>query len=76
LAGELRSYVSEYAKGELRLPADAYYRLEVVSPFYAPGEGDLDLILCPSLSSREALALECKRVKVESVNADQESTSR
>ncbi len=43
---------------ELRLPADAYYCPEVVSPFYAPGEGDIDL--CPSLAPREAFAIECK----------------
>ena len=41
-----------------------------------PGEGDLDLILCPRLSPHLALALECKRVKVESVNAGQDKINK
>ena len=53
---------------QLGLPSDAWYRPEVVQPFYAPGEGDIDLILCPPLSPHLAMALECKRVKVEAVN--------
>jgi hypothetical protein len=60
----------------LRLPATAFYCPEVVSPFYAPSEGDLDLVLCPPLSPHEALALECKRVKVVSVNADQDKITK
>ena len=61
---------------ELGLPATAFYQPEVVRPFYSPGEGDLDLILCPQLWPREALALECKRVKVESVNAGQDKINK
>src|ERR1019366_1493040 len=61
---------------ELGLPAAAFYCPEVVSPFYAPGEGDIDLILCPPLLPREAFALECKRIKVVSVNADQDKITK
>ena len=61
---------------ELGLPAAAFYCPEVVRPFYAPGEGDLDLILCPPLSPREAFAIQCKRVKVESVNAGQDKINK
>jgi len=60
----------------LHLPPAAFYCPEVVSPFYAPGEGDLDLILCPPLSPDEAVVLECKRVKVESVNSDQDKMNK
>jgi len=61
---------------ELGLPAAAFYCPEVVRPFYAPGEGDLDLILCPQLWPREAFAFECKRVKVETVNAGQDKVNK
>ena len=60
----------------LSLSPDTRYRSEVVRPFYMPGEGDLDLILCPRLSPHLAFALECKRVKVESVNAGQEKINK
>jgi hypothetical protein len=61
---------------QLELPPDAFYKPEVVQPFYVPGEGDIDLILCPRLSPHQALALECKRVKVESVNAGQDKINK
>lgn len=61
---------------ELRLPATAFYCPEVVRPFYAPGEGDLDLVLCPQLNPREGFAVECKRVKVESVNEGQDRINK
>jgi hypothetical protein len=61
---------------ELGLPPDAFYCPEVVQPFYAPGEGDIDLILCPWLSPHRAIALECKRVKVESVNVGQDRINK
>jgi hypothetical protein len=60
----------------LRLPATAFYCPEVVSPFYMPSEGDIDLIRYPPWSPSEAFALECKRVKVESVNADQDKITK
>lgn len=61
---------------ELILPADAYYRSAVVRPFYASGDGDIDLILSPRLSPHQAVALECKRVKVEIVNAGQDRINK
>ena len=61
---------------ELNLLPDASYRPEVVQPFYAPGEGDIDLILCPRLSPHQAIAFECKRVKVESVNIGQDKINK
>jgi hypothetical protein len=61
---------------QLGLPADAWYRPEVVKPFYAAGEGDIDLILCPALAPHLAFALECKRVKVEAVNAGQDRINK
>jgi hypothetical protein len=60
----------------LRLPGTACYYPEVVSPFYTRGDGDLDLILCPPWSPSEAFALECKHVKVESVNLDQDKINK
>ena len=47
-----------------------------MSPFYEPGKGDIDLILCPPLLPSEALVLECKCIKVESVNADQDKMNK
>lgn len=61
---------------ELGLPPNAFYRPEVVQPFYAPGAGDIDLLLCPPLSPHLAIALECKRVKVESINAGQDRINK
>ncbi len=61
---------------QLGLSADAWYRPEVVQPFYAAGEGDIDLILCPPLAPLQAFALECKRVKVEAVNAGQDRINK
>jgi hypothetical protein len=60
----------------LSLPPDAFYQSQVVQPFYSMGEGDLDLILCSRLSPQEAVALECKRVKVETVNAGQDRINK
>jgi len=61
---------------ELGLPPNAFYRPEVVRPFYALGAGDIDLLLCPPLSPHLAIALECKRVKVESINAGQDRINK
>jgi hypothetical protein len=60
----------------LRLPPDATYRCEVVEPFYAPGERDIDLILCPRLSPQLAIALDCKRVKVKGLNAERDHVNK
>jgi len=61
---------------ELGLPPAAFYGMEIVRPFYASGEGDIDLILCPRGSPNRAVALECKRVKVEIVNAGQDKINK
>ena len=61
---------------ELGLPHDAYYVPEVVQPFYAPGTGDIDLIFCPKLAPNRALALECKRVKVENINVGEDKINK
>lgn len=61
---------------QLGLPPDALHRPEVVEPFYAEGEGDVDLILCGQLSPHQAFALECKRVKIEIVNAGQDRINK
>lgn len=50
--------------GELGFPSTAFYEMEVVEPFFAAGEGDLDLFLCRLYAPHEAVALECKRVKI------------
>jgi hypothetical protein len=61
---------------ELGMPLDAFYRPEIVQPFYAPGEGDLDLVICSGLSPNRALALECKRIKVETVTAGKDKINK
>ena len=63
-------------RDELRLPSDAYFGSAIVRPFYAPGEGDIDLIVCPRLSPHRAVAVECKRVKVEIVNSGQDRVNK
>lgn len=49
---------------------------EVVQPFYCPGERDLDLILCDPQSQNEAVAIECKLVKVEIVNPESDDMNK
>jgi hypothetical protein len=61
---------------ELGLPHHSFCCPEVVEPFYVPGERDLDLILCPPLSPQEGFAIECKRVKVESINAGEDKINK
>ena len=62
--------------GEFGLPPDAYYQPEVIQPFYSPGEGDLDLVLCPRSAPTQAICLECKRVKIEIVNEGQDRINK
>jgi hypothetical protein len=62
--------------GQLAIPNEAWYAPEVVQPFYMPGEGDIDLMVCPRLSPHLAIALECKRVKVESLNVGQDRVNK
>jgi hypothetical protein len=61
---------------ELRLPVTAFYKPEVVQPFYAPGEAEIDVVLCDRQTPHLALALECKRVKVETVNVGQDRLNK
>jgi hypothetical protein len=61
---------------ELGLPPNAFFAPEVVQPFFMPGIGDIDLILCPDLAPNRALALECKRVKIESVNIGEDKINK
>jgi hypothetical protein len=60
----------------LRLPDDTTYRAEVVRPFYTLAERDIDLILCPRNSPQIAVALECKRLKIRSLNPDQDQLTK
>lgn len=46
-----------------RSPA-AFFRTAVQKPFYTANEGDIDLLVCDPGSPHQAVAIECKRVKV------------
>jgi hypothetical protein len=43
---------------------EAFYKPEVVQPFFDPGKGDLDVLVCNRNRPQEAAAIEIKRVKV------------
>jgi hypothetical protein len=61
----------------LGFPPDSCHATAVVQPFYAAaGEGDIDVIVCPSGAPQFAIALECKRVKVESVNEGEDNINK
>lgn len=62
--------------GELGFPSWAFYKPEVVEPFYSRGEGDLDLILCNRHAPHEAAVLECKRVKIVVEDAEHHALNR
>jgi len=49
--------------------SSAFDAAELVEPFYDHGEGEIDLLLCDRLDPGAAVALECKRIKVEGVDA-------
>ena len=49
---------------ELGRNGAAFYRPEVVEPFYSPGQGDIDLVMCHLSAPHQSVAVECKRVKV------------
>ncbi len=61
---------------ELGLPFDALHRQAVVQPFYAPGRGDIDLLICPPCCPACAVAVECKRVKIESLSAEHDRVNK
>lgn len=42
----------------------SFFGISVQQPFYAANEGDIDLLVCEPRSPHEAIAIECKRVKV------------
>ena len=48
----------------LRRSPDEFSATEVQDPFYGPNEGDIDLLICRRERPHEAVAFECKRVKV------------
>jgi len=50
---------------ELGRNRSAFVRPEVVEPFYAIGEGEIDLLICDQHMPAEALIMEAKRVEVE-----------
>lgn len=72
--------LSEPARGlifeELGFPSSAFYALEVGEPFYSPGIGDLDLVLCNHCAPHEAAVLECKRVKIVVVDPEQHQMNK
>ncbi len=46
----------------------AFYATEMIEPFYGHGEGEVDLLICDRRDPGAAVALECKRIKVEGVD--------
>lgn len=46
----------------------AFYATEIIEPFYGHGEGDIDLLICDRGDPGAAVALECKRIKVEGID--------
>jgi hypothetical protein len=60
----------------LGVPPDSCHATAVVQPFYVPGQGDIDLIVCPKSAPHLAIALECKRIKVESVNEGEDKINK
>src|ERR1035438_158650 len=57
---------------ELGRGPGAFHRTEVVQPFYAGGEGEMDLLVCERRAPHEALIMEAKRVKVEIVDSERD----
>jgi hypothetical protein len=50
---------------ELGRRRSAFVQTEVVQPFYAPGQGDIDFLACDRDVPQQALIMEAKRVEVE-----------
>jgi hypothetical protein len=72
LFSPVRSIIFE----ELGRSAAAFFRPEVVGPFYCSGEGEMDLLVCERMAPHEALVVEAKRVKVEIVNAERDEVHK
>jgi hypothetical protein len=53
---------------KLHREPSAFHATEIIEPFYAHGEGDVDLLLCNRRDPDAAVALECKRIKVEGLD--------
>lgn len=47
---------------------DALFATEIKEPFYRPDEGDIDLLICNPEAPHQAVAMECKRLKIEVVD--------
>jgi hypothetical protein len=56
--------------------ADAFYRPEVVEPFHASGEGEMDLVVCERQAPHQAAVIEAKRVKVEVINSERDEVHK
>ena len=66
----------EMVFSELGLPPAAFYRCDVVEPFYSNAQGDLDLMLWDAARPQEAVAVECKRVKVRTLDANNDHLNK
>lgn len=62
--------------GELRFPSSAFYQPEVIRPFYSPGEGDIDLVICHWHAPHKAAAIECKRVKITVIDSERHQLNK
>ncbi|MFZ0913537.1 MAG: hypothetical protein WBQ76_07650 [Candidatus Korobacteraceae bacterium] len=49
---------------ELGFFGSDFYKCAVEEPFYSPGKGDIDLVICRWQAPQEAAAIEFKRVKI------------
>jgi hypothetical protein len=54
----------------------ALYATEVTEPFYRHDEGDVDIVLCDRLDPEAAVALECKRIKVEGLGTNNDHMNK
>ncbi|MGA9509538.1 MAG: hypothetical protein WBV55_13050 [Candidatus Sulfotelmatobacter sp.] len=61
---------------ELGMSHSALYRCEVLEPFYSHTEGDLDLVLWEGDAPQEAVAVECKRVKVKTLDSNSDNVNK
>jgi len=54
----------------------AFYLTEIIEPFYGHDEGDVDLVICDRLDPGAAVALECKRIKVEGLDTNNDRMNK